>query len=204
MESFMGCREGNLFTWVPSIFFFPISQDSFHGQLILQLLDHVLWLLWWLLRSPATTMWGRGRGVPSNSGSGGGTRKPGPVAGWYRHSQGWGLSIPRKVNNQNIRGSPGDKSLHGGMRRHLRLVMGVLRDGKGFVLVIHESEYRVESRFLHSYPSLSCPAPRLFSGINAYSDPISCLHSHNLCEKRGLVWLGTEKRGQQGPEPRWR
>lgn len=79
------------------------------------------------------------------------------------------------------------------MRRHLRFVMGVLREGKGFVLVIHESEYRVESRFPHSYPSLSCPAPRLFSGINAYSDPIRVVYTLITCVRRG-AWCGWGQR----------
>lgn len=42
MESFMGCREEGIYSLGSLPFFFPISQDSFHGQLILRLLDHVL------------------------------------------------------------------------------------------------------------------------------------------------------------------
>lgn len=40
----------------------------------------------------------------------------------------------------------------------------------------------------------STPAPMLFSGIAAYSDPISCLHfQQNLYKKRGLVWVGDKE-----------
>lgn len=136
-------------------------------------------------------------------------------------SQGWGLSIPRKVMDQHIRGTRVWKTRASieGLRRDLRCILGILRKGKGFVLAAYESKYRVEPRFPHSDPSLSPPEhSRLFSGIATYSSPIACPYFQQslwepLMVRRGgwlrIILLAecgleTEKKGEQRLELRLR